>query len=89
MKKQLTAILDLKTKSYGYIQTTSHIVEAERTLQDVISQGTNNIAKYPQDFQLMLLADYDTVTGIISPISPPTLIRNAIDFKPEHPHHCE
>lgn len=77
----LTAILDLKTKRYGYVQTNSHIADAERLLESIVSREDNDISRYPQDFSLYQIGSYDPDTALIIPIHPPVLVRHAIDFK--------
>lgn len=79
MKYIITAIYDLKSKQYGYLQTVTSLVESERTLIATMEKGNNNIAKFPQDFQLFKMADYDLTSGEITPLPKPILICNAID----------
>ena len=64
--KILTAIHDHKAKRYGFIQTHDTAVDAERTLQQIIDSGNNDIAKYPEDFTLKQIGEYDTTDGKIT-----------------------
>jgi hypothetical protein len=77
MEKILTAVKDHKTDRFGFIQTVDHMVDAERTLRNILDKGDNPISKYPQDFALYKVGTYYLDTGKIVPDEHPSLICNA------------
>jgi hypothetical protein len=76
------SVLDHKTKRFGFLQTNAHLVDAERTFKDIFDRGDSMISKYPEDFSLYKLADYDSETGLISMCDPFVLITHARSFVP-------
>jgi hypothetical protein len=83
MKLLLCAVLDHKTKSFGYVQTHQHMVDAERMFQQQFERGDNHIARYPADFSLYQIGEYDSESGTVKPHDPMFKIRDAIDFVQE------
>jgi hypothetical protein len=79
-KMILCSVYDQKAKRFGPVQTHTHMVDAERLLKDIIDQGNNNIAKFPKDFSLFKVADYDTSSGKIDHLSTHVLVCHASDL---------
>lgn len=55
--------------------------EAERTFQTLAKDDKSTISKYPDDYDLYYLGEYDQDTGKSHPIDTPQHMAKAIQFK--------
>lgn len=46
------------------------IADAVRAVQMSLDEGKSRIAKFPADFQLYLIGDFDPMTGVLTPPAP-------------------
>lgn len=75
MKKILISIYDRKADRYGFIQTVDHLIDAERSLLNVIANDQRSpVAMYPQDFAMYHLGSFDLADGSIESLPKPKLI---------------
>ena len=63
-------------KSYG---------EAERNFRQLVTDEKSMVSKYPEDFDLYYLGDYDDNTGVIEPLDTPKHIMKAVALKTTEP----
>jgi len=64
---KLFAIYDSKAKAYMNIVQEEHHVNAIRQFDRVVNESNSQLALYPDDFELHELADFDKITGDITP----------------------
>lgn len=55
--------------------------EAERTFHQLVKDEKSMISKFPEDYDLYYLGDYDDNTGKITPLDTPTHIAKAVQFQ--------
>lgn len=73
MKQQLFAIEDVVIGRYNAPFMCENEVIAQRMLRQSVKQD-QGFMENPADYRLVLLADYDQVTGEIVPLNSPKLI---------------
>jgi len=80
---KLFAILDLKANFYLNPFPESSSINALRGFELAVNEGKSTVSKFPDDFCLMELGDFDTLTGAITPYTSPlnlgsgrTVLRN-------------
>lgn len=55
--------------------------EAIRMFQNSLSDSQSNFAKWPEDYILFELGEFNEDTGVITPLDAPKALGNGIDFK--------
>jgi len=55
--------------------------EAERTFRQVVSNPDSMPGKYPEDYDLYYLGDYDDQTGLLAPLQTPQHLIKAVQLK--------
>lgn len=55
--------------------------EAERSLKSLTNDNQSLISKYPEDFDLYLIGEYDDQTGMMTSLDTPQHIVKAINLK--------
>jgi len=55
--------------------------EAERTFQTLVKDEKSTLSKYPDDYDLYYLGEYDQDTGKSHPIDTPQHMAKAVQFK--------
>ena len=76
------AIHDTKSKAYQMPFFKHTIGEAERDLKTAVnSQTENNLSKYPEDFDLFYIGDYDDQEGKFIPLPTPQHVVKALSLK--------
>lgn len=55
--------------------------EAIRMFQNTMSDSQSNFAKWPEQFILFALGEYNEDTGVITPLDAPRAIGSGVDFK--------
>lgn len=81
MRKKIFAIRDNKVSDYKYIHIEDNEIMAARGLRISLEQNESMVAKFPEDHELFLLGEVDTITGVIQPELPPKLIMSCIALK--------
>jgi len=76
----LIAVRDLKAELYLRPNFSPNIADAIRSWEVVSNEGESMISKFPNDFRLMHLADFDPSTGLLSPLELPRDLGSAADF---------
>lgn len=77
---KIVAIYDKKAMSFHPAFTVPNMVNATRSLDKAVNSQQGDFADYPQDFALYHLADYNELTGEISPLCPPALVHELQEF---------
>lgn len=83
MRLKLYAYRDSKIETFTdpFLQHTPG--EAERTFRDTVSNPKSKLNQHPEDFSLYYLGEYETNTGIITPLKAPEHIMQAIQVEPK------
>jgi len=84
MKQRIYSIRDQKGDMYNTPFFNKTHGEAERNFQELVKDEKSFVAKYPEDYDLYYLGEYDTITGIIQPLDTPQHMVKAIQLKPQH-----
>jgi len=56
-------IFDKKTAGYERPFFAKHVAEVTRQIDQMIQQGEAGFAKYPEDFALYMVGEFDSVSG--------------------------
>lgn len=75
---KIFSIRDQKSEVYNtpFYQKTHG--EAERNFQQLVSDDKSTISKFPEDFDLYYLGEYDDNTGVTKPLDTPQHVAKAI-----------
>lgn len=76
------SLFDRKLREYGPLVLANNDASVCRALCDGIPGTQSTIAKYPDDFDLMLLGAFDSDTGQIAPEVIPRLVDNVASILP-------
>ena len=84
MVKKVFTIYDKKAFVYGPPVCFGKVGEALRWFCDIIAEPQGTVGKYPDDFQLYELGEYDDNTGSIL-TALPHMVANASEYKTKAP----
>ena len=70
MKIQYYCIRDIKSNTFNRPFGGLTVEQVKRSIYASIAQGNSEIAQFPEDFELYLIADFDDKTGVISGQNP-------------------
>lgn len=79
MVKKIFSLLDVKVQEFQQPFICGSEVVAVRELQQAV-KADNMISKYPEDFQLFHIANFDDVQGTYENVSPPKFIVGAVSL---------
>lgn len=83
MKIQYFAIYDKKANSFGQLFPSHTFGTAERSFKESMMNPDSPHGKYPDDFALYHILDYEDDTGIvIDSYEPPVLVVQAVQLLP-------
>lgn len=80
MKQRVYAIRDAKADVYLQPFFRKTHGEAERDFRTLVGDEKSMISKYPDDYDLYYLGDYDDQTGAIERLDTPTHVVKAVNF---------
>lgn len=80
-KPGIYSLKDIKLGKLGIPFVAPNDDIAKRMLAETMQAGDTTIAKYPEDFQLFKLGEYDEITGEL--VNDFKFIANATEFKKE------
>lgn len=85
MKLYLFSVYDKVSKMYVDLFTSQTREAAQRSFNSAAMNRNTMLAKYPTDFALYCLGEYDNATGEVSGLSTPELVQNCVEiyFPPE------
>lgn len=63
-------IRDIKSNTFNRPFGGLTVEQVKRSIYTSIAQGNSDIAQFPEDFELYLIADFDDQTGIITGQNP-------------------
>lgn len=70
MKIQYYCIRDIKSNTFNRPFGGLTVEQVKRSIYASIAQGNSEIAQFPEDFELYLIADFDDKTGVITGQTP-------------------
>ncbi|AZL82673.1 nonstructural protein [Apis mellifera associated microvirus 1] len=76
---QMVAVRDVKAEAFNFPAAVPSLGMALRSFTDEVNRRDDNNAmnRHPADFSLYHIGTYDTATGSLNPISPPTHLLDA------------
>ena len=78
---KIFAIRDKKAMRYiPQLMLFEGFVDAERWLQDLVNDSRSIVCKYPSDFCLVFLGEFDVNSGLCSLKSVPDIVHEAVSF---------
>lgn len=75
MKNGVYAILDRKLREYGHLLLARNDETMKREARDGIGPD-HMIRRYPEDFDLYRLGEFENETGVLTPAEVPVLVEN-------------
>lgn len=80
MKRKIFSIYDVKAQTHGTPFFFLHKGEALRAFMSVTNDPGTSINKYPADFKLHMLGEYDDQSGKLISLPSPEYLGTASDF---------
>lgn len=79
---KIYAVYDKKAMVYAPPFFVNTAIEAVRAFGELVSDGRSTVAKYPSDFALYWLGDFDDCSGSFIPVpnGVPNLVHEAMEF---------
>lgn len=70
------AVYDVKASAFNRPLFVPAVGLAERSFSDEINRvgADNPMNAHPEDFNLFLIGEYDEVSGLLTPLNPPSLM---------------
>ncbi|QXP08193.1 MAG: nonstructural protein [Arizlama microvirus] len=81
MTLQIFALFDKKAIAFMPPFFYQQKGEALRAFSELANDGKSSPSKYPEDFSLFHLGEYDDQKGVISPKNPPVHVEEALTLK--------
>lgn len=81
MTQKVYSIRDAKAEVYNQPFFKFSHGEAERDFKHLLRDEKSMVASYPDDYDLYYLGEYDTVTGLLTPLATPQHIAKAAVLK--------
>lgn len=84
MKLFVFSIFDSKAEAFNTPIFLPAKGQATRTFEDQVNDESSPFNKHPGDYTLFLIGEFDTDTGLLTPLSTPTSLGLAAEYlKPE------
>lgn len=74
------ALRDVKADTYIALHTVQSDVLAQRSLTEALANPNSDLARYPEDYQLYQLGEWDSNSGEIKGLRTPRFICSAIEL---------
>lgn len=78
MVLKIYGIRDTKTEIFNNPFFNHSHGEAERNFTDLVNDPQSQVNRYPEDFDLYFMGEYETKTGKISPLDTPQHMTKAV-----------
>lgn len=78
---KITAVKDVKSDSYLQPQFVRSLPDALRAWEVVANEGDSLVSRFPDDFYLHHLGEFDVNTGVITVLARPNSLGSAREFK--------
>lgn len=80
MKQKVYSIFDEKAKAYARPFYFNHHGEALRAFESVVTGKESDISKFPGDYKLYHLGEFDNLSGKFVSLREPVFLANASDY---------
>lgn len=80
MKLQVVSVRDSKTETFNQPFFARTIGEAERSFSELTKDPKSFVSKYPEDYDLYKVGEYDDQTGLLTALDTPQHVSKAINF---------
>ena len=80
---RIFAVYDLKAQDFGQPFFNQNTATALRAFADLANDPNTTVYKYPDDFTLFELGEYESNTGRIIPLDQPKTLASATEYKIE------
>lgn len=80
MKQQCFSILDAKTGYFNVPYFSPTVASGRRAFQEVCRDENSLVHKYPDDFQLWHIGEFDDNDGHLTSFDPPGMLCKATEF---------
>lgn len=74
MKLHVYSLYDMKVETFGRPIAVAHVGQLMRELESAVRSGEDQIGKYPSDFRLFELGEFDDHTGVFTVLALPHLV---------------
>jgi len=78
---KLIAVKDMKSQLFLKPHFENSLADATRSFEVMANESENMLSKFPHDFRLMHIADFDIETGILSPMDLATDLGSVADYQ--------
>lgn len=78
--KKIFSVHDSKTQAYAYPFINRTAGEALRNFEISCRDENSNLNKFPSDFNLVELGEFDELTGSLIPHEKPLILSNASEY---------
>lgn len=76
-------VLDVKSKIYNTPMFLINDAVAQRQFEVIVNDGNSIISKFPEDYRLYRVGEFDMLSGLITPEKAPVEIAHGLSFKKE------
>lgn len=83
MKQKVYSIFDEKAQAYMRPFYFNHHGEALRAFQSSCSEKDGNLSKFPGDFKIYCLGEFEPISGKFTSYKEPIFLANATDYVKE------
>lgn len=74
------SLYDVKSECYLPVMCQETRGQAIRQISDVISDGRTQVSRYPEDFKLYELGEFDNKSGELKAMVPPAFVVSVVDI---------
>jgi len=78
---KMFAIRDNKVSAYGRPFCEQNEILASRALSVAVKDTATQLSHFPEDFDLYLLGEFDDISGVLTPETPPKFVVGAVSLK--------
>lgn len=80
--KKVIAVYDKKACFFASPMVFDYSIQAERSFSEEVKNPNSQLGKFPADFALYHIADFDPEKGLMIPLEVPFLITEAMAYVP-------
>lgn len=80
MTRKMYSIRDIKGDYFNAVHISSTHGEAERNFRTLVNEPNSTVSKYPEDFDLYCVGEFNDTDGTITPKYPAERICNGSQF---------
>lgn len=80
---KICSVKDSAAQAFGRPLFVPSVGVAQRSFSDEVNRVAedNHMNRYPSDFELYEIGEFDDSTGVLVPVSPPRLVCRAVDIR--------